>query len=120
MTIEAKFDDAMMSIYTRAKTEAGYNATTFLDILYRHRGLLTAKMLINAPKPSEGYTRLNLLKRLDLTVEAVIIDNPQWHCLFDNDELDRARRRLTAFKYVTNIQHRPTRKSKVDTRQYAV
>ena len=35
----------------------------------------TAWQLINASQPSEGYTRLWELKRLDLSVEAVVHDN---------------------------------------------
>jgi len=37
-----EFDMAMMGIYRRAKSEAGYNATRFLQMLQEHRGLETA------------------------------------------------------------------------------
>jgi hypothetical protein len=36
---------------------------------------------------SEGYTALWERGRLDLTVEALIHDNPQWHPLFTPEEL---------------------------------
>ena len=101
MTLESQFDHAMLAIYTRAKSEAGYNASKFLDMLDRHRGLLTAKILINSPEPSEGYANLHQLGRLDLTVEAVVTDNPRWHSLFSTKELDRARKRLRQYEYKT-------------------
>jgi hypothetical protein len=73
----AQFDQAMFSIYDRAKAEANYNATLFLGMLQRRGGLLTAKQLINSPKPSDGYTALYERRRLDLTVEALVVESPK-------------------------------------------
>ncbi len=36
--LEERFDDAMMEIYQRAKSEANYNAARFLQMLLEHRG----------------------------------------------------------------------------------
>jgi hypothetical protein len=94
-----QFDAAMFDIYKRAKTEAGYNATIFLGMLSDRGGLATAKFLINASKPSDGYTHLYERGRLDLTVEAMIVDNPKWHQLFSTEELARAKRRLADYGY---------------------
>jgi hypothetical protein len=93
------FDMAMLSIHHRAKTEAGYRASAFLGMLNARGGLETARRLINSTKPSEGYTRLWELGRLDLTVEATIVDNARWHPLFRPEELDRARKRLRDYGY---------------------
>lgn len=92
-----KFNEAMFSIYRRAKQEVGYNATIFLQMLTDRGGLATAKTLINAAKPSDGYTALYERGRLDLTVEAMIVGDPQWHALFLQEELDRARKRLKSY-----------------------
>lgn len=97
--IEKQFDEAMLSVYRRAKDEAGYTATIFLQMLNEYRGVMTAKMLINSTKPSDGYTALYLRKRLDLTVEAVVVENERWHGLFTDEELARARRRLKEYHY---------------------
>ena len=61
--------------------------------------LLLAKQLINERNPSEGYTALWELGRLDLTVEALVVDNSVWHPLFEPDELDRAQKRLRDYRY---------------------
>ena len=61
--------------------------------------LATAKYLINSPKELDGYTELHLRKRLDLTVEAMIVEDKRWHSLFTEDELDKARKRLVKFGY---------------------
>ena len=97
--LESQFDEAMMGIYHRAKVEANYPATVFHRMLVERRGLSTAKYLINAARPSEGYTNLWERKRLDLTVEALILDNPKWHPLFTPAELAKARARLSDYGY---------------------
>ena len=94
-----KFDGAMFDIYHRAKTEAKYNATVFLNMLSDRGGLSTAKFLINSRKESDGFAALFLAGRLDLTVEAMIIENPVWHSLFLPEELERAKSRLDSFGY---------------------
>jgi hypothetical protein len=50
---------------------------------------------------SEGYTALWERGRLDLTVEAVIHDNPKWHTLFTQEDLEICTRRLRDYRYLT-------------------
>lgn len=97
--LEAQFDQAMFDIYRTAKAEAKYNATIFLQMLTDNGGVRTAKTLINAARPSDGYTALYLRQRLDLTVEAVVVQNERWHSLFTQEEVDRARKRLREYHY---------------------
>ncbi|HRX37392.1 MAG TPA: hypothetical protein P5337_13450, partial [Aestuariivirga sp.] len=56
--LEIEFDKAMHNIYVRAKKEARYNPTIFLQMLHELGGLITAIRLIRADMPSEGYTKL--------------------------------------------------------------
>lgn len=93
------FDGAMFEIYRRAKAEAGYNATIFLRMISDRGGLATAKYLINAPKVSDGYTHLYERGRLDLTVEALVVEEPRWQRLLDPSEVEAARRRLQEYGY---------------------
>ena len=74
--LEARFDDAMMNVYRRALKECHYNATRFLQMHYEHRGLETARILLHASDVSEGYVALWERKRLDLTVEALVLAAP--------------------------------------------
>ncbi len=90
--LEKQFDEAMFTIYRRAKEEAGYRANIFLGMLNDRRGRSTAKYLINAPKESHGYTALSERGRLDLTVEAVGIENKKGHERVDEEELKKARK----------------------------
>src|SRR3954454_7247312 len=97
--LEKKFNAAMHDIYKRAKLEAHYNATIFLRMLYERGGLGTARYLISTERPSDGYTALHQRQRLDLTVEAVIVENEEWHALFTPEELGKAKRRLADYEY---------------------
>jgi hypothetical protein len=97
--LERRFDAAMMDIYYRAKTEARHNLTRFFQMLTEHRGLETARILLHQSGVSDGYTALWERGRLDLTVEALIHDHPEYHSLFTEEERATARRRLEEYKY---------------------
>src|SRR5260370_42482825 len=101
--LEKQFDSAMFGIYRCAKSEAGYNATIFLRMISDRGGLTTAKYLINSPKPSDGYTHLYERGRLDLTVEAMVVEDSRWHSLFTADELASAKKRLEEYRYVPKV-----------------
>ena len=99
------FEKSMHGIYKSAKNELNYNASIFLRMLHDHDGLGTAKRLINASQVSDGYTYLYEHKRLDLTVEALVVENEKWHALFEPSEIERARKRLEAYKYTPKQQN---------------
>lgn len=96
-----QFDGAMLEIYRRAKAEAGYNATIFLQMIHDRGGLSTAKFLINSVKASDGYTHLYERGRLDLTVEAMVVENSKWHSLFTDADIAQAEKRLREYGYDT-------------------
>ena len=96
--LESGFDEAMMDVYRRALGECDYKATRFLHMLHEHRGLETARILLHASGVSEGYRALWERKRLDLTVEAVIL-NAKWESLFTEVERSIARQRLAEYGY---------------------
>lgn len=95
--VEKAFHARMIDIYKAAK-EIGYTATRFLGMVNDHGGLQTARILLRAPTVSDGYTALWERGRLDLTVEAVILEHA-WHDLFTPEERDTALRRLQKYEY---------------------
>ena len=101
--LEAAFHSAMEEIYWRAKEEAGYNAKVFRGMVAEHGGLETARRLINAGTVSIGYAALWERKRLDLTVEAQVVETPQFHPLFTEDELEICHRRLNEYGYTDSM-----------------
>ena len=94
-----EFDEEMMNIYHRALSQTGYKATRFQQMLFKYKGLETARILIHSDTVSDGYTALWERKRLDLTVEATIIDNEKYHSLFSEEELKICRKRLREYNY---------------------
>jgi hypothetical protein len=98
--LERKFDAAMMGIYKNASKEANYKATRFFEMLQKHKGIETAKILIQSNTVSDGYTALYQRGRLDLTVEALIYENPEWHELFTPEEIKICENRLREYSYI--------------------
>lgn len=95
--LEREFHREMVNIYNRAQNEANYVATRFIQMVAEHGGLATAKILINTAIPSEGYTTLWEKGRLDLTVEALVAEDPRWKVLFSPDEIEKAKQRLREY-----------------------
>ena len=85
------FDHAMMQIYVQAKQQAGYTATRFYQMLDEHGGIETAHRLL--PQMSDGFRELWDRRRLDLTVEALVLQS-KWEDLFSEEERRMARDRL--------------------------
>ena len=86
------FHTAMILVYVKAKQEAGYDAKAFLSMVAEHGGEATAHRLLAEPL-QPGFTELWLRKRLDLTMEYLVL-RPEWQSLFSEAELAEARRRL--------------------------
>lgn len=99
--LDIEFHEAMLNIYRCAKSEANYNAQRFLQMVVDHGGLEAARMLIHADTVSHGYTALWERGRLDLTVEAMIVESPKFHSLFAEDEMGICSKRLTDYGYET-------------------
>jgi hypothetical protein len=78
--LETQFNEAMLDIYRKAKSEAKYNAIRFLQMVV-----------------SDGYTALWERGRLDLTVESMILENEKFHELFSEEELAICRERLSQY-----------------------
>ena len=97
--LEIAFNEAMLDIYRRAKAEAKYNATLFLQMVVDQGGLQAAQTLINSSTVSTGYTALWERGRLDLTVEAMVLRSRGFYPLFTSDELETCERRLREFGY---------------------
>jgi len=87
------FHKEMVAIYKRAKEEAGYVATRYIQLVAERGGLGTAKMLLASNRVSDGFLALWERKRLDLTVEALVL-NPRFRHLFSETELEIAANRL--------------------------
>ena len=96
--LELKFDERMRQIYEQAKKECGYSANRFLQMVNADGGLVAAKKLLISKGYSEGLTRLWEEKRLDISMEATVLQEP-WCRLFTEAELAGATRKLKELGY---------------------
>ena len=96
--LEGRFAREMMRIYERAKIECNYNPTRFLQMVSERGGIETAHALLAGDSFSEGLTKLWEKKRLDLSLEALVLRDP-WRQLFTEQELMTAERRLRELGY---------------------
>lgn len=95
---ESEFARRMKAVYERGRSEAGYNASYFLSMLSQYGPQETAHRLLASPAISDGFAELWERGRLDLTVEAIVVD-PQFSSLFSEHEVALAQRRLAQFGY---------------------
>ena len=98
MTLEKQFEQEMVDIYMTAKKECGYNPTRFLQLVSRKGGLAAAKQVISKPGGTDGFTTLWECGRLDLSVEAHVL-NPKYLELFTEAERQLCGERLREFGY---------------------
>ena len=96
----AQFHEAMVSIFKRAITEVKprYRARQFLAMVMEHGGVEAAKRLLHAGEEQSGFTRLWEAKRLDLSVEAHVVQSRFSH-LFTAEEVAEAQERLLKHGY---------------------
>jgi len=97
--IEQEFSELMAAVYLQARTEAKYNATIFARMLAERGALETARYLLREPQVSSGFVALWERGRLDLTVEAQVLANSKFWSLFEQRDLDTARRWLKEYGY---------------------
>ena len=97
--LEDEFNERMHELYRAGKRDAKFGAPLFADLLKEHHGLETARRFIHSPDYAAGFTKLWERKRLDLTVEAVIVSEPKWHPLFTAEEVEICRKRLRDYGY---------------------
>lgn len=98
--LERAFHSHLIALGRRCIREAGYRPTIFIQMLQDRGGLATARALLATPNESSGFTELYERRRLDLSLEAVVLD-AQWSPLFTRRELETARERLAQVGYAT-------------------
>lgn len=91
--LETKFHEAMLDIYKLALKECRYRAKVFLEMVVEMNGVPAAKKLLASDQMQSGLYDLFNCGRLDLTVEALVLQD-EYRELFEPEELAEAKRRL--------------------------
>jgi hypothetical protein len=92
-SLERDFEKALRDAAHASKRDVNYYPAYFWQMLEENGGLRTAQMLLEKKKVSEGFIKLWMAERPDLTVESIILE-PRWQPLFSDAEREIARRRL--------------------------
>ena len=98
--VEQKFHKDMINIYHEAK-KLKYNPSYFWQMVCEKGGYETAKQLIHTDTPSEGFTTLWELGRLDLSFEAHVLKS-EYKSIFTDDERSICIERLESYGYKTS------------------
>lgn len=94
MSLEAELHEEMLAVYDRIGRETGYWANRYRQSVKKVGGLQAAKNSLK-PKsaPTKGLLKLTEIDRLDLSVEALVLQE-RWSSLFTPEELQVARSRI--------------------------
>lgn len=98
-----KNQDIRLTNFLRAKAAEAerairYRPNYFLGMLETDGGHLTVIKLLSANKVSEGFKKLWEHSRLDLSVEALVVES-EWRSSFDPVLIARAEKRLSEVGY---------------------
>ena len=96
-SLPERFHEEMLRIYDEC-TKFGYRPRIFLGMVHEYGGVETAIRLLTTEVEQYGFQRLWEARRLDLSVEALVLREP-WRELFTPDILSEAERRLEGSDY---------------------
>lgn len=91
----------MLDVYDQGKSQCQYCSSFLLQMASSIGGVAAAKILLTAPTFQSGFEKFWEALRLDLSMEARIL-NPKCASLFANDELAEARNRLASVGYAVD------------------
>jgi hypothetical protein len=97
--LEMELQSALLRA-TRECQALGCYPTQFLNMLQDYGPVIAAVHQVMAEGDSESIETLDILQRLDLTVEAIILQDP-FRPLFLPEVLERAEQKLREFGYLT-------------------
>ncbi|AWX56930.1 HNH endonuclease [Brevibacillus brevis] len=97
MDLSLKFHKALLDTCQKTRRETTYNPSGLSQRLASENGVVVAKTLLRG-KDQSGLARLLLEGRLDLSMEALMLDK-EYKDLFTDEERDIARQRLIECKY---------------------
>ena len=95
--LRKQLEGDMENIYYEA-AKIGYYPTRYMDMIKRKGAMTTALELIRRDGGSSGFSKLWDLKRLDLSVEALVVSG-KYDLLFSKDDIEICRQRLSDYGY---------------------
>lgn len=103
-----RFTEFLREKAAEAKRDLGYHAKEFIKMLDADGGYATVSRLIADKNPSSGFVKLFEHGRLDLSVEALVLET-EWRRFFEEPVLQRAEARLKGSRYILQPLEAPSR-----------
>jgi hypothetical protein len=98
MEIEKLFEQEVLEGCRELSKKHHYTPTYFLQMVQERGAVRTTKDLLASKEPSEGLNTLWHLGKLDMSVEAMVLDT-RYESLFTEEERRIARKRLADLDY---------------------
>ena len=92
------FEERISKLIRDSINECRYTPHYFMRMRTKYGGVEATKRLLHRPDDPSGFVRLWELRRLDLSLEKVVLE-PEWRNLFTDEELKVAQRRLDECGY---------------------
>lgn len=83
--LENKFTQELIKKSEQAEKECKYNSERFLQLLAKSGGVKTAKALLSKDQFSDDFEVLETCGRLDLSMEALVVDKKYAELFTDNE-----------------------------------
>jgi hypothetical protein len=96
--LENDFNIALLADYETAMRELNYSASIYYNMIQKQGGVQTVQKLLGKSGGTYGLEKLKTEGRLDLSMEAKMLD-PRFRSLFTQEELATARRVLLDLGY---------------------
>ena len=94
-SVYQRLENEMENQYRQIRKEVkGYNPQYFINMLKVKGGYETAVALLTPIDPPDGFVRLYIHGRIDLTLESLIYDDPEFNILFSREIILKIGRRL--------------------------
>ena len=97
--LEDRFHDRCVRGTEVLQKLLGRPRTEFRRMIAVHGAVEATKRLIHAPQASDTFGVLWERRKLGLTMEAIVVDEPEWDPLFDDEDRRAAYRRLKDCEY---------------------
>ena len=99
MGLEEQFQREVLDGCRVLSKEHSYSPTYFLKMVYEQGAVKAAKALLASKEPAEGLFTLWKIGRLDMSIEAMVLDS-RYESLFTEEERKIARKRLADLNYL--------------------
>jgi hypothetical protein len=96
--LEQEFDNAVMNAVNEG-ARLGYSASYYLRKRAEDGPMFTALRLLKDKQLSYGLRQLRSMRRLDLSLEAIVYSSAKFQALFGQAVVDRCKEKLTALGY---------------------